>query len=560
MRLTNMLPITGGRYIFLAGIAISSFTQAYEPPIGIPAPPFGIDETHNMYAGRTYAAGGFAYRDAGNGPYTHYVDNSDPNCTNNNNTYGTADEPRCGMPGGPFPEGTVVEIHGGQNNAYSQNGNVQLVVEGTLENPVFIRGYSSQVENFPQFVNTDFRLSGQYGVFENLDIYDDCNFNVSRTYGTGVSNHISIRNNEIHEPPGDSDDQNGSSAGGEYIVYYKNHVYDNWRSATTDAHGLYVSSGSRYMWILENNIHGNSGNGFQACHGCDTSPPEYIYIGKNEIHGDKELAIGMKYANHVIMSQNHIYDYHENSTSQGTGIVVGADGPTNNVWMIFNEIHNAPYGIRIEETNTNVFLVGNVMYDIERAAINLEKRGRDTYIVNNTIYDVGQYINQTWTPNFVAYIVNNIFANATGNPAIEFETQSVAADSYMANNIFYQDGGSVQIKWGSSNGTYDTSSELSNFRGGDGNLIGDPEFMDSVGHNLHITSQSSAIDVGGTNVDSDFVYDTFKDTYGRNIKVDFEGNTRPVASGWDMGAYEFGASGLKSPPLTPLIQVQQVAN
>jgi len=46
---------------------------AWVPPIGIPKPDFGIEETHYMYAG---LVGNGIYYDAGNGPYTHYVDNS----------------------------------------------------------------------------------------------------------------------------------------------------------------------------------------------------------------------------------------------------------------------------------------------------------------------------------------------------------------------------------------------------------------------------------------------------------------------------------------------------
>ena len=34
-------------------------TAAYMPPVGIPAPTFGIHESHHMYAGKTFEAGGF---------------------------------------------------------------------------------------------------------------------------------------------------------------------------------------------------------------------------------------------------------------------------------------------------------------------------------------------------------------------------------------------------------------------------------------------------------------------------------------------------------------------
>ncbi len=66
--------------------------------IGIPEPEFGIKETHTMYTEQFYSAGGFNYRDAGNGPYTHYVDNTAPNCNDNNaGGYGTSAEPLCSI-------------------------------------------------------------------------------------------------------------------------------------------------------------------------------------------------------------------------------------------------------------------------------------------------------------------------------------------------------------------------------------------------------------------------------------------------------------------------------
>ncbi|MCP4543855.1 MAG: hypothetical protein GY832_42620 [Chloroflexi bacterium] len=54
----------------------------WEPPIGIPRPEFGITETHYMYEGQTYDYDGTPrpYKDAGNGPYTHYIDNTQPHC------------------------------------------------------------------------------------------------------------------------------------------------------------------------------------------------------------------------------------------------------------------------------------------------------------------------------------------------------------------------------------------------------------------------------------------------------------------------------------------------
>ncbi|VAW42931.1 hypothetical protein MNBD_CHLOROFLEXI01-3209 [hydrothermal vent metagenome] len=72
---------------------------AYQPPIGIPAPSFGIDEAHTMYQRQLFDYDGDGtpeapYNDAGNGPYTHYVDSTHPNCSNSYD-YGTAAAPLC---------------------------------------------------------------------------------------------------------------------------------------------------------------------------------------------------------------------------------------------------------------------------------------------------------------------------------------------------------------------------------------------------------------------------------------------------------------------------------
>ncbi len=82
---------------------------AYNPPIGIPEPPFGIDESVEMYSGAS------GYGNDSTAPYTHYVDNTDPNCSENN-WPGTKNAPICDLfksSSISLPAGSVVEIHGG---------------------------------------------------------------------------------------------------------------------------------------------------------------------------------------------------------------------------------------------------------------------------------------------------------------------------------------------------------------------------------------------------------------------------------------------------------------
>src|SRR5262245_54689771 len=99
--------------------SFTAFAQ-WVPPIGIPAPPFGISETHGMYGNGSdarwnYGNGLEAYRTNQFGPYTHYIDNTHPSATDTSNTFGSPDRPRRTWPY-PLPAGSAVQVHGGPYN------------------------------------------------------------------------------------------------------------------------------------------------------------------------------------------------------------------------------------------------------------------------------------------------------------------------------------------------------------------------------------------------------------------------------------------------------------
>src|SRR3569833_2383562 len=112
------------RFSLLLFLLRASFALAYKPPVGIPMPSFGIKESHTMYAGQKYAysTGIAPYKNAGNGPYTHYIDNTSPNATDANNPYGTPALPRLSIPQGT-PAGRDEKEHGGPYATANFNGN-----------------------------------------------------------------------------------------------------------------------------------------------------------------------------------------------------------------------------------------------------------------------------------------------------------------------------------------------------------------------------------------------------------------------------------------------------
>ena len=228
-------------YVSLATVLLSIpfSVLAYDPPIGIPEPSFGIDETHRMYEGEFFTAGGFNYRDAGNGPYTHYIDNTAANCNDNNaGGYGTAAEPRCTIFGSrntlDLPAGSVLEIHGGPYNF--DPGSRTIILRGTQNTPVFVRGIHllsdtanqvmlQRVSSSGSTTIANLGLEGQYYIIENLHFYNGIYPRILNNLDSlpGKPHHISLRNLEVE---GNQEVRTGvalHSGAGDDVVIYNGH-------------------------------------------------------------------------------------------------------------------------------------------------------------------------------------------------------------------------------------------------------------------------------------------------------------------------------------------------
>lgn len=501
----------------IAFFSASGLCQTYTPPIGIPAPEFGIEETvENIY---------------GAGYYTHYIDNTHPNATDTDNPYGTADKPRMTIPKRMMnlPAGSVVEIHGGP---YSFSTPARWTPNGTKEQPVFIRG--ADPNNRVIIKRSELQIGGKYFILENLELYYKSH--ISLTYSS--PSHVAVRNCEIHNPVGTlSGFGSAIYAKGEHIVIYKNHIHHNWKGDNEDCHGVVPGAGARRVWVLDNHIHHNSGDSFQATHGASDNPPQYVYVGRNLMHEDRENAVDLKYVKDIVISQNVCYGYKDASTSDGSVMILGSDGAPNRPWVLFNEIRDSRNGIRTEATD-KAWIIGNLIYNIQGFAFGLEKRADDLYIIGNTVNNVGLSIDQFWRETFRLHIFNNIFANIKKSTVhLNIESQQVADASEMSHNLFWQGGDPVIVRWAYGNKkNYTSTADFDGFAGGANNIIGDPYFKDAVNHDFSLTANSAAIDAGVLQA----AYDRFYDIYGINIKVDFSGKARPLGENWDVGAFEYG--------------------
>jgi len=201
---------------------------------------------------------------------------------------------------------------------------------------------------------------------------------------------------------------------------------------------------------------------------------------------------------------------HTAETGMVSPMVIGSDGAPTRVWILFNTMYDCRRGIRIEEID-DLWIIGNVFYDIPGAAIIPEKKGTRTYVLNNTLYNVETGISDPWRENFSLFIHNNIFAHVS-NSSIKLGS-SILNKSEISHNLFWK--ASVH---------------------GENSINLDPLFQDSSQRIFRLQETSPAIDDG---ISWGGVINDYNTLYGLDIGFDMDGEIRPQGSEWDMGAFEY---------------------
>ena len=545
-------------------IFFSSQALAYTPPIGIPSPTFGIEQQHTAYAGQTYAAGGFIYRDSGNGPFSHYIDNTSMNCTDINNSFGTIDSPRCSIPTS-IPIGSIIELHGGPYNNINISG-----VKGTSSNPIFIRGYSSSNKIHINGRDANKRSvsvnNSSYVIIEN--IITDGSTLTGQIPSSGIAvrspaDHIAVRHSECTGYPipdlcVDSACWNAAlwsvgagsdgAAGGRVsnIVFYDNFIHNNadktWPPLyETGRHGIMILGGAEYVWIIGNKMTRSGDDGVQvywATSGANGPPAHHLYIGDNKIYEMGENAFDIKQSYDVVISKNKVWGFRKTNQlgagSDGSAIVLNNDDPSDRLWVLYNEIFNSNIGIRANTAGA-ANLIGNVIYNIVRTegapaptATNVSgcgitaSRSADLNILYNTLgkIDSGVCIASTAGP---IHADNNLITNlneATVGYAIAYYTGTLP----VYNNMIYSANGNNRLLKISCNNC----------------VVGsDPLLFDVKNNDFRVSAGSPAISAGGGISTS---FNTFNSLYNMDISYDFDGRNRPTAGPWTLGAFEYSTN------------------
>ena len=523
--------------------------SAWSPPIGIPRPSFGIAESHTMYqllqgedCGRypekcyDFGNGLEAYRDAGDGPYTHYIDVSDAACTDSNNPYGTGGKPRCTIPPN-VPAGSVVEMHGG---LYDQNtclgGKTCMGGAGTVSKPIFYRGASAQA---PAMIGDRqvFVSNSSYLILENLDLFIPTRGVLWLNNGATRNHHVAIRHNHVHG--------NGTNRGngtavvpqGDQIVVYDNEIHDigDWQTLVeNDYNGISLPPNSQDVWFLDNRIYHMGSDGIGAGHANAYSGSHY-YIGRNHIHDNGENAMDFKEVRDVVISQNEMHGFVNGR--DGTAVVVHY-GPTHapiNLWIIGNEVYNCDLGgIQIGGGSSDeIYVVGNVLHDITNASLSARAlvtwSSEDIYVSNNTIYNSDVGISMDHGNGYTTVIENNLISNLYTTSYIRLFQGRAGAD--MKNNLTFHPSGSPIV-----NGTCNNC------------LSVDPQLVDLASDDAHLTASSPAIDAGKVPGFPQRFMSAFSAHYTNlgspqqaDISQDFDGQRRPAngSAAWDVGAFEY---------------------
>ncbi|MCG7985455.1 MAG: hypothetical protein JAY90_22305 [Candidatus Thiodiazotropha lotti] len=510
------------------------------PPIGIPAPSFGIDETApSMPDNWNQDIPGFYYVKSGGG--------------NSNNGYPA--NPRATIPD-PIPAGSVVIIEGVYTTKHESN---RLTVNGTASEPVFIRGLDNSNR---AILKEKIVLEGSYYIVEYIDgQWDEASYNgkiaLSGNYGA-------VRYGNFRGDPYPCIGGVHFYGGSNLVVYNStiHHSGDVNADYDQDCHGTTVPAGNSYIWILDNEYSYNSGDGIQinaANSGNDAT--HHIYIGRNVSHHNKQTGMWSKQARDVIFSQNDLYGHSSSGSSMGEAM--GQQYAPDYVWYLFNDIHDNESGIRLASdsggTGTEHFIVGNKFRNIHKSGYDLNNSwevasvsvwgSTNTYIVGNTMMDVDAGINSPRSRGKIDIINNIIDAPSVSGANQIFFYENLINSSAVDYNVFVND---VKLRMGSSTQFNLSGLQSIHNKGHNSHAVDEVSFVETNSGALVPTATSAATDSGTTTVD---VYQRFYNRYGIDINRDITGAPRVMGSGPEIGAYEItgGLVPSPAPPSPPVL-------
>jgi len=516
-------------------------SETWKPPIGIPVPSFGIEETYRMYDEESARNPALLYQENGSGGYfTHYADSTDPNATDTSNPYGSPAVPRKTIPR-DLPAGSVVEIHGSVNKNY-YSGYCFITGQGTVDLPIFVRGIDMPRVELKGRVGHPEKTC--YLIMEGISWYSGeiiCP-DTSTVFDT---HHVCVRNCEYTSGY-------GSSSGGEMViasysdnftenvVFYNNEVHDSgiWEqdiaTGDRDIGEVSVGVGARYVWILENELYHHESDGFIVCpsnQGISNDSdycPHHIYIGKNVAYDNKQTGLWCKTGRDIIFSQNISHGHRPSSSNFGSGM--GFQYDPKRVWFLFNHSYDNSVGIGTASSFDNnppredIYFIGNLLNDNLVAGIQINglSASANAKALFNIIYNCPKAIDNDYYGSKLS-IFNNILAEYDHAIYFPSDEPSTWQNSDMDYNLL---DGSGDIVWDN------IYTSLASFQArtehGDNCIEDNPLFVDPKNGDFRLLPESP-INNMVTSDKTQEIFDRFLQLYGIDLTEDIEGIERTAA-------------------------------
>jgi hypothetical protein len=521
--------------------------------MGLPAPPFGIDETvASEYGSDCFAT--HVFNNSGTIPGGSCFTVSTCNDAVGNGTFGA---PRCNPPTmTALAAGSVVQ---GCGTFARGTSDITITASGTVSDPVFVREATGCTLHFNFTGAGNVIASGSaYLIMENFSVVERDGLAITS------ANHVSLRGTDI-SGNGTSADSGGmvEIANSSYIVRAGNTIHDggdwSYAAAENDTHCLAVpgeaASGggnATFIWDLWNTAYHCSGDGWGNGHDADHTDTD-MYVGGNLFYENRENCVDIKEVTRVIVTFNECHTIVGTVASAATreGIVIH-QGPTSQQGTAFglvmnNRVYNIGVGIASGDlrrtVNNKVWYIGNVIYDCSAgtapSGISLNTSGSpDTEhtFAHNTIADCPAGIlvgSQVESLNQGG----NIVVSASGRH-YQNDTTTTTGVTTVNRELFYQGGSNVAISWNATSVTYTTvAAWISGTGKGTGSLQSDPQFTDAAGRDYSVPGTSP---VCGAGMDMSSIRTEISGIFGFDpLTYDIAGTARPTGSTrWAIGAYE----------------------
>jgi hypothetical protein len=302
------------------------------------------------------------------------------------------------------------------------------------------------------------------------------------------------------------------------------------------------SAGTKLPWVsnvvVRNcKIHGNASKDIDGIHF------DYVdggLIDNNECYDSGWNCMNITSSHNVIIQHNYI---HSNPKHAAINIFPKVSESPQGLYHGNNVLYNvvskigSPGAAIYTRYQTNNLIMGNVVngnttgivFDFDRTTSKYS-HAANTKVINNTIVNNSNFGFRSNNASNVT-LLNNIFAY-NGSTDVLFQS-GTTADSRADYNLYYS---SPKFNWGSS--SYSSLSSWASSTGNDRNSFdANPGFVGLAGDDFRLNSSSIAIDAG-----------TDVSAYG--LVSDIDGRPRPQGKGYDIGAYEYGATTLTLSGLT----------